>query len=197
MSRAHGGLGLGLSIVKSIVELHGGSVEAFSDGEGSGATFTITLPVADATLVVAHHGARAASAAELAGVSVLLVEDEDDTRAMLAAVLQRSGARVTAVDSASAAFDVLRASPPNVVISDIGMPGEDGCAMMMRIRSGEVESCRDLPAIALTAYARQEDRERILASGFGMHLAKPIDPSEVVQAIRSISVARGRGDRHA
>jgi PAS domain S-box-containing protein len=196
MTRAHGGLGLGLSIVRSIVELHGGTVEAFSEGEGLGATFTITLPIAPALSAIAQADARIAPPPELAGVSVLLVEDEEDTRTMLSTALRRCGARVIAVGSVAAALDALRTSAPMIMISDIGMPGEDGCSLMMKVRSGTIESLRDMPAIALTAYARDEDRERILGSGFNLHLAKPIDPAEIVRAVRS-SVARAGSDRHA
>jgi len=195
-TRAHGGLGLGLSIVRSIVELHGGAVEAFSEGDGLGSTFTITLPVAPVFAAVAQNDTSTSVAQDLAGVSVLLVEDEEDTRTMLTTALRRSGALVIAVASAADALDALRETPANIVVSDIGMPGEDGCSLMMKVRAGTIESCRDIPAIALTAYARTEDRERIIASGFGMHLAKPIDPAEVVQAVRKMSVARGAGDRH-
>ncbi|MBV8519758.1 MAG: GAF domain-containing protein [Acidobacteria bacterium] len=180
-SRAHGGLGLGLAIVKSIVELHGGSVIAESEGEGCGATFTLTLPVT----------ARAASPApvevagsplELDGVSVLLVEDETDTRLMLSAALQSFGARVTAVDSVAAAVASLETLKPNVVVSDIAMPGEDGMSLMLRIRSEERGS-QHLPAIAVTAYASPADRDRILAGGFDYHLPKPVDPMTVVKTV--------------
>jgi len=184
-TRAHGGLGLGLAIVKNIVELHGGNVVAESEGEGKGATFTITLPLMSASKQAALKATSPAeSTMSLAGVSVLLVEDEDDSRRMLTAALQNFGAAVTAVSSASAAIDALRAHKPHVVVSDIGMPGEDGCTMMLRIRSGAVASATNVPAIALTAYARPEDRERIESSGFGFHLSKPVDPIAFVEKVR-------------
>jgi len=166
------------------VELHGGNVVAESEGEGKGATFTITLPLTSAS----KHALKPASAAEstmsLSGVSVLLVEDEDDSRRMLTAALQNFGALVTAVSSAPAAMEALRAHSPHVVVSDIGMPGEDGCTMMMKIRSGAIAAATNVPAIALTAYARPEDRERIEASGFGFHLSKPVDPLAFVEKVR-------------
>jgi len=184
-TRAHGGLGLGLAIVKNIVELHGGSVVAESEGEGKGATFTITLPLTTASSHAASKATAAASPTmSLAGVSVLLVEDEDDTRTMLAAALEKFGADVTSVSSAPAAMDALRAYQPNVVVSDIGMPGEDGCTMMVKIRSGAAGGSINVPAIALTAYARAEDRMRIQASGFGFHLLKPVDPMTFVRTVR-------------
>jgi len=184
-TRAYGGLGLGLAIVRSIVDLHGGSVTAASDGEAHGSTFTITLPVTRAT-PSATPSAPAADATplSLSGVSVLLVEDEDDTRRMLAAALQSFGASVIAVASAAAALDALRVSQPHVVVSDIGMPGEDGLTMIGKIRAGAVEPARNVPAIALSAYARAEDRERALASGFGYHLTKPVDPLTMMMTVR-------------
>jgi len=184
-TRSHGGLGLGLAIVRSIVDLHGGSVGAASEGEGCGATFTITLPITQMPASVALPAPIAEAAGlSLSGISVLLVEDEDDTRRMLAAALQSFGASVIAVGSAAAALDALRASSPSVMVSDIAMPGEDGYALMMKIRSGEVGIPEKLPAIALTAYARAEDRDRILASGFGFHLTKPVDPLTMMRTVR-------------
>ena len=184
-TRAHGGLGLGLAIVKNIVELHGGNVAAESEGEGKGAAFTISLPLMPASKQAAlKPDSPAAPALSLSGVSVLLVEDEDDSRRMLTAALQNFGALVTAVSSAPAAMEALRAHLPHVVVSDIGMPGEDGCAMMVRIRSGAIAAARNVPAIALTAYARPEDRERVEASGFGFHLSKPVDPMAFVEKVR-------------
>ncbi len=181
-TRAYGGLGLGLAIVKNIVELHGGSVSAASDGEGRGATFTISLPVTTAS--APQTIAADASPHSLAGLSVLLVEDDDDTRRMLAAALRSFGAAVTEAGSTDAALAVLRESAPNVVVSDIAMPGEDGFALLMKIRNGEAERARNVPAVALTAYARAEDRERILASGFACHLTKPVDPVAMARAVR-------------
>ena len=181
-TRAHGGLGLGLAIVKNIVELHGGSVSASSEGDGRGATFTISLPVT--TVSAPQTIAADASPLSLAGLTVLLVEDDDDTRRMLAAALRSFGATVTAVGSTGAALDALRNAAPNVVVSDIAMPGEDGFALMMKIRNGETERSRNVPAVALTAYAHVEERERILASGFAFHLTKPVDPVAMARAVR-------------
>lgn len=186
-TRAHGGLGLGLAIVKSIVELHGGSVVAESAGEGQGAVFTVVLPVSrpgdDSGLAASGPDTSAVS---LAGVKVLVVEDDDDTRMMLARALEQHGASVIAVSSAPKALDALRRQPPHVVISDIAMPGEDGCSLMMKIREGAVESCRNVPAIAITAFVRPEDRARILAAGFHHHLEKPVDAMDMLHAVRNI-----------
>lgn len=188
-TRAHGGLGLGLAIVKSIVELHGGTIIGESAGEGQGAVFTLTLPLSQPQ----RGDGIAASAFEtevsLSGVEVLVVEDDDDTRVMLTRALEQHGAYVVSVASASAALDAVRVRPPHVVVSDIAMPGEDGCSLMMKIRDGAVESCRDVPAIAITAFMRPDDRERILAAGFREQLVKPVDPVVVLRTVRDL-VAR-------
>jgi signal transduction histidine kinase/PAS domain-containing protein/ActR/RegA family two-component response regulator len=184
-TRQHGGLGLGLAIVKNIVELHNGTVTAASEGEGRGAAFTIVLPLIGAENVAAVPAAEAASRVlTLSGVDVLLVEDEEDTRTMIAAALRGFGAHVTAVESAEAAFLALEWTTPAVVVSDIAMPGEDGCSFLARLRSGKVERIRNIPAVALTAYTREEDRTRILACGFGFHLSKPVDPVEMAAVVR-------------
>src|SRR5581483_8912683 len=183
-SRPHGGLGLGLAIVKSIVELHGGSVSVSSEGDGKGATFTITLPIVSAFAAAPMPSTSKEPSLSLRGVSVLVVEDDAATRGMLSAVLASYGADVRAVDSARSAVEQLSKSRPNVILSDIAMPGEDGCQFLMRIRSGAVERCSDVPAIAITAYAAPEDRDRILSSGFRFHLSKPVDPLTVVQTVR-------------
>ena len=185
-SRAVGGLGLGLAIVKNIVELHGGSVSAFSQGEGKGAAFAIRLPLLAQTVAVAHRDAAAAPLS-LEGLSVLVLEDDADTRLLLSNVLQSFGASVTAVENASAAKDMLRLRRPHVIVSDIAMPGEDGFTFLHAVRGSDLDG---IPAIAVTAYARPEDRERILASGFADHLAKPVDPLTVVKAVREAAARR-------
>ena len=186
-TRAYGGLGLGLAIVKNLVELHGGSVSAASEGEGRGSVFTVRLPLSRAQSQRGVAPANVdASAVSLAGIDVLVVEDDDDTRVMLAKALEQHGASVVAVDSAPAALDALRRRPPHVLVSDIAMPGEDGYSLMTKIRGGAVESCRDLPAIAISAFARPEDRELLRAVGFREQLAKPIDAMVMLQTVRSV-----------
>jgi signal transduction histidine kinase/CheY-like chemotaxis protein len=183
ISRSHGGLGLGLAIVKSIVELHGGTVSVASEGEGRGATFTITLPLA-ASSETSPMLSEAMAPLMLSGVSVLLVEDEDDTRTMLSAALRGFGARVTAVRSVAAAVESISTATPSVVISDIGMPEVDGYGLMLHIRRSENEAVRQVPAIALTAYVTAEDQARVLANGFNFHLGKPVDPLVVAKTVR-------------
>jgi signal transduction histidine kinase len=183
-SRIHGGLGLGLAIVKSIIEMHGGSVSVASDGENRGSTFTLTLPLAAPTHTASRPIHETTAPLALSGVSVLLVEDEDDTRHMLSAALQGFGARVTAVRSVAAAVDSIEAAVPNVVISDIGMPDIDGYGLMLTIRGHANDQVRALPAIALTAHVAIEDQERVFASGFNYHLGKPVDPLLVVRTVR-------------
>ncbi|HEX9983910.1 MAG TPA: ATP-binding protein [Thermoanaerobaculia bacterium] len=189
-TRAHGGLGIGLAIVKSIVELHGGSVTAESGGDGQGSVFTLTLPLSPQQEdAVAIASSPVSAAVSLAGIDVLVVEDDDDTRLMLTKTLEQHGASVTAVASAPAALDALRARTPHVVLSDIAMPGEDGCTLMTKIRDGAVESCRHVPAIALTAFARPDDRDRILAAGFLDQLAKPVDAAVMLRTVRSLAAS--------
>lgn len=193
-TRSHGGLGLGLGIVRHLVELHGGTVQARSAGLGQGAAFAVRLP-----LLVAHRETdddlRHASAgdspdsvrlqAELAGVSVLVVEDNEDSRKLLIAILSRSGARVQAAESVAAAMRILAGERPDIVISDIEMPGEDGYSLIRKIRLQEPVS-NHIPAIALTAYTRSVDRVRALEAGFQTHMSKPVEPAELVAAVKSL-----------
>jgi signal transduction histidine kinase/ActR/RegA family two-component response regulator len=200
-ARRHGGLGLGLALVKYLVELHGGTVEALSEGEGKGATFKVTLPVraVSSPLWEAEgDSALVRSPVELAGVRALVVDDEDDARELLQAALTRFGAEVVAVSSSAEAFDLITTAQPrempDVLVSDIGMPVEDGYGLIRRVR--EWERGRDvyIPAVAVTAYGRAEDRIRSLRAGFQMHVVKPAEPAELVVVIASL-VKRTRRDK--
>jgi PAS domain S-box-containing protein len=200
ITRRAGGLGLGLSIVRSLVELHGGVVEAHSPGPGRGARFVVRLPTAlpraePARPVpppsgVAERGASG-PATRLDGVRVLVVDDEPDTRAFVAFVLEKRGARVTAVGSAEAALSELGRAAFDVLVSDLGMPGEDGLSLLRRVRALPREKGGHLPAVALTAYVGAEDRGRALRAGFNSHLAKPVEPSELVLAVAALATNGG------
>jgi signal transduction histidine kinase/ActR/RegA family two-component response regulator len=207
-TRQHGGLGLGLAVVRHLVEQHGGHVSAESKGEGLGSTFTITLPLAAVRAGTARadgegaagrrpHGAASARTTgelePLAGVRVLVVDDQPDARELLAMVLERAGAVVATAASADAAVRLLRADPADVLVSDIGMPGEDGYEFLGRVRALPASEGGRVPAVALTAYATEEDRRRALAAGFEEHVAKPVEPSDLVAAVASLA-SRARGD---
>jgi signal transduction histidine kinase/ActR/RegA family two-component response regulator len=181
-TRSAGGLGLGLAIVRHLVELHGGRVAAASDGEGKGATFTVTLPFA-ASRDAAALPAEAEETQSLDGVRVLLVEDDVDTREALALVLAEAGARVTSVGSAAEALASLTGSSPDVIVCDLGLPGEDGYALMRKLHGLGAGAGRLVPALALTAYAQERDRERALAAGFREHLAKPVSPATLLREV--------------
>jgi len=195
-SRKAGGLGLGLAIVRSIVELHGGIVSAQSDGEGHGATFTVRLPVAplraDASAQSPSHAVEVAAkpAVEfppsLEGTRILVVDDESETRDLLQYLLQECGCVVTVVDDPSRAPAVVRSGAFDVLVSDIGMPGVDGYAVIRQVRELPPEKGGVIPAIALTGYARSEDRTLALRAGFDMHLTKPIEPAELLAVIASL-----------
>jgi signal transduction histidine kinase/CheY-like chemotaxis protein len=190
-TRSHGGLGLGLAIVRHVIELHGGTVEAQSGGEGKGATFRLELPVRDASIPGgAEHGPVADEAVvawepTLRGRSVLVVDDHADARQLIAGILEASGASVVTTASSREAFDTLTLSAPDILIADIGLPEEDGYALIRRIRRLDPEQGGRIPAIALTAYARAEDRDRALAAGFQRHVAKPVEPHALVRIVAS------------
>lgn len=192
-TRRTGGLGLGLALVRSIVELHGGTVAVASDGPGQGATFTITLPVRavmvpdDAMPVTpAVDGARRVPGA-LQGIRTLVVDDEPDARDLLATVLTLAGSEVETAASASAALEVLGRFRPHVLVSDVGMPGENGYSLLRRLRQLTPADGGDVPAVALTAYTRTEDRREALAAGFTTHLGKPVSPDDLVQTVARLA----------
>ncbi|WP_017653997.1 CHASE3 domain-containing protein [Fortiea contorta] len=193
-TRVHSGLGLGLAIARNIVELHGGTIHAQSPGEGQGTTFVVNLPLMivhrpldtpDRVHSTANREVSLDNAPSLQGINIVVVDDEADTRELMITLLEQYGATVTAVASASEALEKITQLRPDVLISDIGMPEEDGYSLIRRVRSLTTEQGGQTPAIALTAYARTEDRIQALTAGFQTHIAKPIEPAELVAVIRS------------
>ena len=200
-TRHHAGLGLGLAIVKQLVELHGGVVSVHSGGRDQGATFTVALPVVATSPAPSHDAGQSRSHTSqartpygtnaLSGVKLLLVDDEADARELLAHLLRSAGAEVRTVESAAEALSAMDDFHPHALLSDIGMPGENGLELIRRIRALPPAMGGDIPAMALTAFARGEDRHRALASGFQMHVAKPVEEAELVAAVQSL-VAHGQ-----
>lgn len=187
--RSHGGLGLGLTIVRHLVELHGGVVEARSEGQGRGATFVVRIPVAKGAAGSPRlpRFEKAGSLPTLKGLRVLLVDDEADARDLVVAALGGSGAEVTAVGSVREALEALDRCRPDVIVSDISMPDEDGYSLIRRVRERLPEQGGMIPAMALTASARGEDRSRALSAGFQIHVSKPIEIGELIPAVADLA----------
>ncbi len=200
--RKAGGLGLGLSIVKHIVEAHGGTIEARSAGVGSGSTFIVRLPVkavgvdedpeavASGVGSTGERGATCFAPVRLDGLRVLVVDDEPDARRLLVRLLEEVGATVTAAGSAAEALDALAKSRPEVLVSDIGMPGEDGYDLISQVRRRGLRA-RDLPAVALTAFVQKDDQRLSLLAGFQVHVPKPVDPHDLTAVIASLAGRTG------
>ena len=191
-TRHHGGLGLGLAIARHLVEIHGGTIRAASRGEGQGATFTITLPLIEAIAKKGESVPAVAAIAEnglagvpqlLSGVNVLLVDDDSDTLNVMATALAGRQANVTAVSSAGEAIQAIKQQRPDVLVSDIAMPDEDGYGLIQKVRLLEHGESQSIPAVAITAYAKEEDRKRALSSGFQIYLAKPVELTELVKVV--------------
>jgi hypothetical protein len=209
-TRSYGGLGLGLAIVRSLVELHGGTVQASSQGEGLGATFTVQLPLFERERRVRRGERRelrgerkesegfplplAPSPLPLSGLRMLIVDDEADARELLATILEQSGAQVMAAASASEAFDLLSKTRADVLVSDIGMPKVDGYTLIRQVRELEAQGREYTPAVALTAYASASDRKLALEAGFQVHLPKPFEPDELINVVAKLARCKPRLD---
>jgi signal transduction histidine kinase len=198
-SRTHGGLGLGLAIVRHLVDLHGGSVDVQSAGIGQGSTFTVRLPARPPVVVQPSVAAgrvpeesppRPRPEHRLEGLRVVVVDDDDDAREVLAMALEQHGAAVVTASTATAALEALRQQRPDVLVSDIGLPREDGYALIAQVRAGLAGGAVDVPAIALTAYARAEDARRAIRAGYQVHAAKPLDLDALVSLVAKLG---GRG----
>jgi CheY-like chemotaxis protein len=203
-TRQHGGLGLGLAIVKQLVELHGGSISAHSAGVGKGSTFSVTLPwVATPQLAEPEKLKSRAdsiplgtltSSLRLDGLKVVVVDDEQEARDLVARLLYDCGANVLTAAGAAEAAEMIERERPDILVSDIGMPGEDGYSLIRRVRELGADRGGDIPAIALTAYARAEDRMKAVLAGFQMHVSKPVEGAELIAMVASLT---GRANEKA
>jgi len=197
LDRSKGGLGIGLTLVRTLVEMHGGTVAAWSAGKGQGATFKVRLPLVapmkqpstaatEPAIQEESGGIKGDEYRTLAGRRILVVEDDPDTLEMLRYILDKYGAVVITAASAKEAIDALERWQPNAIISDIAMPDQDGYDLIAKIRGRGIERCGNIPAIALTAYTRAEDRLHALSAGFQKHLSKPVDPEELITVVASL-----------
>jgi len=197
-ARKHAGLGLGLAIVRHLVEMHGGTVAADSPGKGQGSTFTVKLPIRAAIAAELVHseagrpadektGSTECETQSLDGLQLLVVDDDADTLEMLVVALERSGAEVRGASSAADALEHLSRWQPDLIVSDIAMPGQDGYALIKCVRALEQERGQTIKAIALTAYASAADRANVVAAGFNLHVAKPVEPTDLIMAIANLT----------
>jgi CheY-like chemotaxis protein len=202
-TRSHGGLGLGLAIVKQLVELHGGTVRAESAGIDQGSTFTVSLPWTAVTTAesasepprhpVSNFAAQGSLPLSLRvdGIRVVVLDDQPEARALVARVLQDNGATVWVAETANEALALVESKQPDALVSDIGMPGEDGYSLIKRVRALPADRGGNTPAIALTAYARAEDRMKAVLAGFQMHVSKPVEGAELLAMVASITRRAG------
>ncbi len=201
-TRQHGGLGLGLAIARHLIEIHGGTIKAESDGPGKGSTFSFRLPLIGSISAqrepekIERHAESTAPQTQLNGIHVLLVDDDEDTLELLTQALTQREVQVTAVSSASEALEAIKSFKPDVVVSDIAMPGEDGYQLIRKIRAMDFDHRKPLPAVAITAYAKDEDRQKALSSGFQGFLAKPVELSEFITAVAdALGIDKQPGNR--
>jgi len=196
ITRTQGGLGLGLAVVRHLVELHGGAVRAESAGEGLGATFTVTLPLLSSPLALSvdNSGPRPpvgvedpAGGLRCYGLKVLVVDDDEDTCEILGVILEQAGAEVRMCVSATQALTAMDSWVPDILVSDIAMPGEDGYTLIRKVRARKTEVGGAVPAVALSAYGRDEDRTKALSAGFQVHVGKPVAPSRLIDIVATMA----------